>query len=155
MGMFTVGFDAVAITAQQDLIALATASQKPIWIHEIQIFQTSDFGDAQDEILPVVVKRGATTVGSGGSSATPVATDGGSASSGVTARVNDTTIASGGTIVSLPRLPFNVRAGLIWVPTPSCQIYVVGSSRIVVGLTGTPADSLTCSGFMTYEELGS
>lgn len=151
---YSINFVAVAVTAQQDLLAFINAAGKVACVHSCIIEQSSDAGDAQDEMLDIRFKRGATVAGSGGGTMTPVPLDPGDAAFGGTARINDTTIANTGTIVTLPGRAMNVRAGLYHLPIPEGRIWVSGGQRLVVGLNTTPADSLTMSGELLIEEFG-
>ena len=56
-----------AITVAADLFELTPADDKPIRVLALNLHQTSDAGDAQDEIISVVWVRGNATSGSGGS----------------------------------------------------------------------------------------
>lgn len=150
-GVFSVPFQAVAVTAAQDLFYLATDASTIIEVMSIFVSQSSDFGDAQDELLRVRFRSGMTTVGSGGSSVTPaVVAIGGTAAAGVTARVNDTTASSGGTIVDAYEDCFNVRAGWPYVPPPEIRFVIPVSTKFAVNLPSAPADSLTMSGTLIY-----
>lgn len=150
-------FVAVAVTAAQDAFSILTPAGASIQLLEITLSQSSDFGDAQDELLPWSIKRGATSAGSGGSAPTISITPNGgqSPASGCTVHANDTTAANTGTIYTLKADAFNVRAGLIWMPTPKITelFFVAPSTRIVLGIAA-PADSLTMHGTITWEEFG-
>lgn len=151
--LYAVTFSAVAVTAQQDLFMVAPATNKPVIIHGVFLGQSSDAGDAEDELLRVAVIRGHTTVGSGGTAPTPAPQLAASTAAGFTARVNDTTIASSGTTVTLHVDTFNVRAGYPLLLTPETRWHcTAASTRIVVRLLTTPADSLTMSGTLLVEE---
>jgi hypothetical protein len=151
--MYSAVFQGVAVTAAQDLISLLATSTVKIKIHAIFIGQSSDAADAQDELLRIRIRRGMTTVGSGGGTVTPVdlALTGTAAVS--TARINDTTAASAGTILEIHEECFNVRGGWAYVPTPDMRPICDVSTRIAVNLPAAPADSLTMSGTMYFEEL--
>lgn len=152
---YTVTFSAVAVTAAQDLFELTPAAQKPIEICGIEIGQTSDAGDAADELLQLSIIRGLATSGSGGSAPTP-APMGSSAgtASGFTAEVNNTTVATSGTAVTLWTTAFNVRAGYInWFPEDIRPGASATNTLLVVRLT-VPADSLTMSGTLYVREGG-
>lgn len=151
--IYTAVFQAVAVTAAQDLFMLATGSTVPIKIHACFIGQSSDFGDAQDELLRIAIKRGMTVNGSGGSTPTAVPVVSGDSATTVTVHANDTTASNTGTIVVLDEQCFNVRAGYVYVPTPSMQPTCGISSKIAFNLVGAPADSLTMSGTVYFEEL--
>jgi len=151
--VYTAVFQAAAVSAAQDLFMLLASSTVPIKIHAIYIGQSSDAGDAQDELLRITLKRGMSTSGSGGSTPTPVALNPGDPASGVTAHANDTTASSGGTIVVLDEQCFNVRAGYVYVPTPEARPVVPAGGRLAVNLPTAPADALTMSGTIYFEEL--
>lgn len=151
--LYSVSFSAVAVTAAQDAFELSPGTNKSCIIHAIFLSQHSDFGDAQDELLHWMIKRGATVSGSGGSSFTPVPLRSGGAASAAAAETNNTTRANTGTISTLHDDAFNVRAGLIWIPTPECRITVDGGSRIIVGIEAAPTDSLTMNGTLLFEEI--
>jgi hypothetical protein len=153
--MYTAVFQAVAVTAAQDLFTIITSSTAAVVVHAIYIGQSSDFGDAQDELLRIALKRGMTSNGSGGGTYTPVPLVPTDAAFGGTCRINDTTASSGGTIVVLDEQCFNVRSGYVFVPTPEMRSVVQASTggRFAVNLVAAPADSLTVSGTIYFEEL--
>jgi multidrug resistance efflux pump len=67
MAVYTATFNAVAVTAAQDLFSIVAPSDGRVVIRELRIGQYSDFGDAQAEILPILLIRGYTVAGSVGS----------------------------------------------------------------------------------------
>jgi hypothetical protein len=155
---YTASFSAVAVSAGQDLIALLADATSRIAICRIEIGQYSDAGDAAAELLPYVIQRGATTVGSGGTAATPVNVRAHGKSAVTTARVNDTTPAANGTIVTVLSGTWNVQAGLVYAPRYNEhfdeRIMVAAGQRLVINLPTAPADALTMSGYVLFEELG-
>ena len=152
--LFTSVFQRVAVTAGQDLLSLLAPSTKCLKVHYFSCGQSSDFGDAQDELLPIRFQRGMTTVGSGGTTPAMNPVDPlWTIAAGATARANDTTPASAGTIVQMTEECFNVRAGYVWMPTPAFQIIIAPSTRGAFNLPTAPADSLTMSGTIVWEEL--
>jgi hypothetical protein len=151
-GVYTGVFQRVAVTAPQDLFMLLTSSAVPIEVLSIRISQSSDFGDAQDELLPVRFRTGMTTNGSGGSAPTPTKTAQGDAAATATLRVNDTTASSGGTILELWEDCFNVRGGFVYMPLPDERFLTGVSARFAVNLPTAPADSITMSGTITWKE---
>jgi len=152
--LYTVQFNAISVSAVQELFSILPASNIPCLVHALFLGQTSDVGDAQDEVLLYQIIRGHTTVGSGGASVTPVPLDPNDSSAGFTARRNDTTIASSGTPVTLLSDTFNVRAGLQLIFTPEMRPRVENAEYLVVRLPATqPADALTMSGTLFVEEL--
>ncbi len=150
---YSVVVDAQAGTAAQDLVEINAAATKPVIIHEVRCSQSSDAGDAQDEMLQLKLVRGHTTSGSGGSAVTPTPLDPGDAAFGGTCERNNTTQATGGTPVTLLAEGFNVRAGFIWLPTPECRPVIAANTRAVLSALA-PADSLTFSVTIVLEEIG-
>lgn len=153
-GIYTVQFSGVAVTAGQDLFDLVAASGKPIVILGWEIGQTSDVGDAEEEILLLAFKSGQTSSGSGGTTPAKVATDSTSAAAGFTAAANNTTKASGGTIVTHWSGPWNVRMPHEKVWTPEQQMIMAASRRCTLELVNAPVDSLTVCGTIWVQEIG-
>ena len=149
--MYTAIFDAVAVTAAQDLFEIVAPSDAVVRLHRIIINQSSD---TDSEQLRFAIKRGATTSGSGGSSVTPNPASAGDSAFGGTVEANNTTRASAGTIVTLHVEAQNVLNGWDWHPTPEERIDISPSIRLIVGLEAAPVDSLTMHGTMYFEEIG-
>lgn len=161
--IFTVAFSAVAVTAAQDLFSLLAHTSSRIAICRIEIAQYSDAGDAASELLPILMKTGATVVGSGGSAPTPqnvAAATGSSVAAVTTARANDTTQAGTGTIVTRYAGVWNVQAGFLYAPRWDAltgydeRIRVAAGQRFVLDSPAAPADSLTMNGTIWFQELG-
>jgi hypothetical protein len=151
--LYTAVFQAVAVTAAQDLISLLTTAASPVRVHYFSCGQSSDFGDAQDELLRIRIQRGMTTVGSGGTVPAVNPIDAANTMAAATvARANDTTAASAGTITQIWEECFNVRAGYIFMPTPEMRPTIAVSTRLAFNLVAAPADSLTMSGTIVFEE---
>ncbi len=152
--VYSVSFEAVAVTAAQDLFEITPADDHPVILLGMTVDQSSDVGDAAEEMLRYKVIRGHATSGSGGSAPTPRPLDPGDAAAGFAAEVNNTTIASTGTAVDLVAGAFNIRTGLaIFWPPELCPMANQGNSTIVVRLMAAPADSLTMSGTLYVAEL--
>lgn len=152
--LYTATFRAVAVTAAQDLFAIVAPTDAVVAIHDIDISQTSDVGDAAEELIRVSLKSGASSAGSGGTLTTAIPIQYGDAAFGGTVRINDTTIATSGTIVVHRSTAWNVRAPLNIIFTPETRPILSPSRRFVVGLIVAPADSLTMNGTITFEEIG-
>lgn len=152
--LYTVEFNAVAVTAAQDLFEITPADDKPCEVYGLFVSQYSDAGDAQDELLSLRVIRGFTTSGSGGSAPTPRPLDRSGAASGFTAETNNTTVATTGTTNNLHSDAFNVRAGCqLWLPEGSEWACSQADTTLVVRITA-PVDSLTMNGTLYVRELG-
>lgn len=153
-GIYTVVFSGVAVTAQQDFIEVTAGSAKPLALIAFGISQSSDVGDAAEEGLSVLIKSGASTSGSGGSSYTPVPLDSSLGASSFVAEINNTTKANTGTIVTHYSYNWNVRVGLDVVFPDPMVIMLPASRRLTIELATSPADSLTCSGYAVFQEIG-
>jgi hypothetical protein len=152
--MYTISFTGVAVTAAQDLFALVPGANRPVRIAGIMLSQTTDYGDAQEEGLPLLLRRGQTTVGSGGSVGTAVRIDASDAAAGFTARVNDTTQASGGSPEVVFADSWNVRMPYLVMFPPEMRPTVdAAGNRMTLELAGAPADSITMRGTLWVEEL--
>ena len=154
MRVYTVNFNGVAVTAQQDLFEIVAAAGKPCRIVALQLSQSTEVGDAQEEGLNVILKAGQSASGSGGSTATPVPLNSTDAAAGFTAEVNNTSKAASGTIVTHDAFSWNVRAPFIFIWPPEMRIELTGSRRFTVELGSTPPDSITMSGTLYVEEIG-
>ena len=156
MGRVYVGsFENVAVTAAQDFFELAPATNKPMTIHGYGLHQTTDLGDAAEEILRISLVRGHTTSGSGGSTMTPalLSSSADTASGDTTIEINNTTIAStAGTTLYVHGM--NIRVGLeVWFPPEARPNVSAADTTCVLRLLAAPADSLTMGGWIVFEEL--
>jgi len=151
--MYSVGFTASAQTAAIEFFEVVTPATCSVVIHSLEIGQTTELGDAMEEQLEWYISSGATVSGNG-SATTPVALDRGITMAALsTCETVATTKANTGTIVYPKRGVFNVRAGLLYVPTPETRISIPPSTRLTVGLTAAPADSVTWVGCLEFEEV--
>lgn len=153
-GTYSVVFSGVAVTAQQDFIEATAASDSPLVLVGFGLSQSSDVGDAAEEGLSILIKSGASTSGSGGSSYTPVALDASQAAASFVSEINNTTKASTGTIVTHYSYNWNIRAPLDIVLPEPMQIILPAGRRLTIELATTPADSLTVSGYAVFQEIG-
>jgi hypothetical protein len=153
--LYTVEFEAVAVTAQVDFFELTPADDKPVEVYGLFLSQSSDVADAAEEILRYRVIRGHTTGGSGGAAPVPRPLDRSGAAAGFAAETNNTTIASVGTTHNLHSGTFNIRVGeALWLPEGSEWGASQTDTTLVVRLMAAPADSLTMSGTIYVRECG-
>lgn len=151
--VYTVEFEGVSVTAQVDFFELTPADDRPVKILGIFLSQSSDTGDAAEEILRIRIIRGHTTGGSGGAAPSPALLDPRSGAVGFAAETNNTTIASLGTVANLFSYAFNIRTGLeLWFPQGAEPKADQANTTIVVRLMAAPADALTMSGTLFVEE---
>ena len=156
--LYVTKFTDVAVTAAQDLFEIAAPSTGVVIVHEWEVSQNSDTGDSEEELLRLEEVRGdgSVTSGSGGSTHTPQPIDNGDGAAGSTVEVNNTTrmVVGSGTLDELAQYGWNVRMPYTKVYTPETRPTVAPSDRWTLALDDTPADSLTMSGYVLFEEIG-
>lgn len=147
-------FNGVAITAQQDLFEITPAATRAVRVLMVKLTQTTEVGDAQEENLSILFKRGQTTSGTGGTNPTVVSLHSETAGT-ATVDANNTTKASGGTIVTFDVDVWYERTPFLWVPPTEILIpRITAGVRMTVELATTPADSITANGIIYWEEIG-
>lgn len=148
---------AVATTTAIDLWEILAATAKPVRVHSWSIFQTTDVGDAAEEVIRINEVRGVGTVtsGSGGSSPTIHPLDDNDAAVAATVEANNTTrMAAGtGTLETLSERGWNIRIPMEVIYTPETRPRVNPGDRWTLGIVAAPADSITISTSITFEEL--
>ena len=158
MSVFTASFNAIAVSAAQDVFEIVAPANARVRILEIDIGQYTDFGDAASEILSLTIWRGHTVSGSGGAAVTPANVNPYSRAAGATVERNNTTVATtSGTL--LWSTQWHVQAGFIWRPSEDFQrdpfrrhIILKPSQRLVVRISA-PADEVTANGSIMFEEI--
>ena len=146
----------VAISAAQDLWEILSAADSVTLVHAFHIGQSSDVGDAAEEIPSILVKRGigSVTSGTGGTTPTPQPDHDGDAAFGGTVEANNTTkMATGsGTIEQVGAFNWNVR---IPQEFPFLRPFVISpSNRLTFELESAPGDALTVNLTLELEEIG-
>lgn len=151
---YAITFENVAVAAAQDLFEVNPAADRPVEIVACYLSQSTELSDAAEEQLRLSIVRGHSTSGSGGTAATPVPLSPLDVAAGATAEVNNTTIASAGTAVTLHAETFNVRAGWVYVPDAESRPTASDTQgTLVVRLLAAPADSVTMGGTLIIREL--
>lgn len=150
----------LARTVQFDAFELTPADDKPICLHHIILGQTTDLGDAAEEVLVMEIVRGGTamTSGSGGTGSvaaqTPQIIDPVDTGSGATYDSGNETLATFTSGVTLWREPFNIRMGLDRIFTPEERIECSQANGGIVIRVSAPADSVTWGGgTLVFEEM--
>lgn len=158
MRLYIAQFSAIAITAAQDLFEIVAPADGAIYIHEWEVFQTTDVGDIAEEILRIETVRGvgSVTSGSGGSTVTPSPVSSGDIEFTGTVERNNTTrmVQGSGTLLTLEQRGWNVRAPLRVVYSPECRPIIGPSHRWTLSLPAAPTDSLTTSAQVLFECYG-
>jgi hypothetical protein len=153
--VYTVEAEGVAVTAAVDVVELTPGDDKPVQVFGLFMGQSSDVGDAAEEILRYRVIRGHTTGGSGGAAPTPRPLDRSGPAAGFAAETNNTTVASLGTTHNLHSDTFNIRVGeKFWWPEGSEPEASQGDTTLLVRLMAAPIDSLTMSTTAYVREQG-
>lgn len=149
---YTVVFEAVAITAVQDLFQIVNGTNRSVKPIALFLHQTTDLQDAAEEVLRLRLRSGQTTDGSGGTAPTPQPNDPSDAAAGFTAEVNNTTQASAGTILTHWVHGWNIRMPFEHYFTEKTQKKFDGARRWTLELVAAPIDSITASGTLELEE---
>lgn len=133
--------DAQAISTAVDIFHITIADDVPIQILSVEAGQTTDLGDAAEEVLRVGIYKGVTG-GGGGTALTETGLHDRAPTAG-TAVVGQGTASTGGTLVDA--FNWNIRqAGPIYLPTPELLTRLgQGSSPVAMRLLAAPADSIT------------
>lgn len=148
--MYSAVFTDVAVTAAQDLFEINAPATANVIVHGVWLSQKSDTGDAAAEILGLLIHRGSTS-GSGGSTPTARPLNTADAAFGGTVEANNTTQSTEGN--NLLSWHWHIAAGLQWIPTPEMRLVIPPSGRLIIELTAAPADALTMSGTVIFEEI--
>lgn len=146
-GIFTLEFTNAATTAAQDMFQIEAITSSII-IHQIIVGQTLDVGDAAAENLEILIRRVTDVV-------TNVTAEGlvdpGSAVALANLNVNQTTQLVAG-VDTIHAEIWNIALPFVYLPPPELRLKLRASDAIVVTLPN-PADPLTISGVMYFEEL--
>ncbi len=147
--MYTVSFEDVAVSAQQDLIQIE-AKTVPAILHHATFSQNSDVGDSAAENLLIVIRRVTDSVTN---DLAEVKLDPGDAAANANLAINETTELTTGAERILAE-NWNIALPWVWLPPPEMRVVVDVDNAVVFNLATTPADALTMSGTLTFEEVG-
>lgn len=155
--IYRVPFNGTLTTSggNSDLLSIQPADDKPCRLAGWIIGQNTEEGDAAAEALRLTVRHLAATVtiGSGGSSVTPVLP--GETAAGFTARCNDTTVATtSGADTVAEELGWNIQASPWerWIPEEA-RIKAVQGEALVVRSEDAPTDDIGIQLTFLVEEL--
>ena len=140
-------------SALQDLWEVNAPATAIVILHSVRLGQTTDFADAEAEVLPVQISLTTNAVaGSGGTTPTAAPHEVGSTAFGGSVEANNTTQ----TTVTTERISdaWNIQAGWLYQPTPEERIIMSPSAAWVVELPAAPSDGITMEGTITIEEIG-
>lgn len=155
---YTAQVNAVAVSAAQDIFEILAPADAVVCILDWVVFQTSDVTEAQEEILRLETVRGVGTVttGSGGSTPTAQPTEDGDTAFGGTVKANNTTrmVVGTGTLETLEQRPFPVRLFAERIYTPETIPVISPGNRWTLALPAAPADAITLSAMVSFQEGG-
>lgn len=145
--MYTVSFQDVAVIAIQDLFQIEAVTKRAT-LHAIFLSQNTDVGDAAAENLTIVFRRVTDVLTN---VTAEVKLDTASPAALADLNVNDTTpLATGAEIIHAEC--WNIALPFVWMPPPEMRIIVPVDDVVTIWLPTAPADSLTMSGTMYFEE---
>jgi len=155
---YSAHFQAVTVTAQQDFFEILAPTDSVVLVHAIEIEQSTEVGDAQEEMLQILLKRGVGSVTSGSGGTTPTAQpveDGDTAFGGTVEANNTTRMATGsGSIEQLASWSWNERVPFNKTFIPELRPNISPGNRLTIELATTPADTMNISGTVWFEEVG-
>jgi hypothetical protein len=148
--------NAAAVTTATDLFQITPVADRPVVIYSLVAGQTTDLGDAAEEILLIGLFRDV-TAGSGGTAETEYGYSNAAISNASSAAVLtlNSSISTGGTLIDI--IPWNIRMPLIWEPIPELRPKL--SNLAAEGpahsfrLLAAPTDSITVSAVLKWAEL--
>lgn len=151
MTIHSAPMDALAFTTATDVFEFTVPSTARARIHQIDLHQTTDLGDAAEEVLRIGLYRGATAGSTGTALTETTYVDSNDGAATVAVVANRGTASTGGTLLGI--IGWNIRIPLqyIWTPEarPVFEVSTVGTFRLLAA----PADSVTISGTLLWEEL--
>lgn len=153
MAVYSIPMNNVAVAAAQDLWHLKAGATRPIILHSITLNQKS-LTAVEGKEIKLIRHTVTVTQGSGGSTPTPAPAGGGAAASGITAHMNDTTQASVGTLTQLYADVWNFLNGFLYMPAPEDRFVIDPGTGIIVALGTAPSASMSVSGAIVFEEIG-
>lgn len=137
----TIYWTGLSVTAAADLAQITAADDRALEIVSFVVVQSSDVGDAAEEVLRWALYTGVSTGSTGGTAGTVTATQDGGATPGATAHANYSTPSTGGTVRKVGG--FNIRIGEERVfpadHRPTIKQANIGSFRLLAA----PADAVT------------
>ncbi len=156
--MFTVAATETAVTTAIDIFEVLADTDAPVLIHGFHLYQTTELGDAAEEVLEIETVRGVGTVtsGSGGNASTeqPIDDNVGTTANAVVEDMNTTRMAVGtGTLEELEKFGWNVRIPWTHYYTPETRPRINPEDRWTLSIDTAPADSVTIGATLWYEVL--
>jgi hypothetical protein len=140
---------AISVSTDCEIVAPAAGLVK-IW--RLQLWQTSDLGDANEEVIDIRWIIGFTVSGSGGPTTNTEEIDSRNIAPTATVELLNTTLATTGTTRDAWRDGWNIRIPYNFVWLPEERPIISNSERGVFRLAA-PADAITAAAAITFEQL--
>src|SRR3972149_21901 len=149
--IYAANFDASAFTTATDIFEFTVAADRPVVIYGMSLLQTTDLGDAAEEVLRIGLYRDVTAGATGTALTAYVYTNTAAGAAPPPAAVARRGTASPvGTLIDV--IGWNIRIPLLWVPIPEMRPKFtalaaegpVSSFRLIAA----PTDSITVSGVL-------
>lgn len=152
--LYSALWDNKAVTTAIDLFEVTVGADRPVLIHGLRAWNTSDLGDAAEEVMRIGIYRGS-TAGSGGTAITETRYVDGDAPANITAVVEYATGGTSSTVGTLiDIIPWNIRIPLNEIWTPEMRLRCdAGEDPISFRFLAAPADSITMGAVLIFEEL--
>lgn len=148
--IYSVQFTEVAVTAQQDLFQIE-ALVVPVRLLAVYLSQSTEVGDAAAEGLSIQIRRFTDAVTD---DLATVQADGGDATQNADVAVNETTELVTGQEIYHTEVWYVANGPFIYLPPPELRMAIQVGNGAAVNLNTTPADSITMSGTVYFEEFG-
>lgn len=150
---YTAVFDNTAASTATDIFECTTvATDRPVYVWALDVFQDSDLGDAAEEVIHIGLYRAA-TAGSTGTAVTEqpyVTADAPTA----TLAINQLrgTASTGGTLIYA--IGWNIRIPTLWCPVPEMRPkFAADEDPFTFRMIVAPTDSIDLSATLIWEEI--
>ncbi len=151
--VYSAVFDNTAVSTATDIFESTTvATDRPVYLWALDVFQDSDLGDAAEEVCHIGLYRAA-TAGSTGTAVTEVAYVTADAPT-ATLAINQLrgTASTGGTLIYM--IGWNVRIPTLWCPPPEMRPkFAADEDPFTFRFAVAPIDSIDLSATQVWEEV--
>lgn len=156
--IYMIQTNGITLDEDRDLIEILAGTGVPVRVHGWSLLQTTDVGDAAEEVVRLEAVRGvgSVTSGSGGTSPTIHPLDDQDGAADATVEANNTTrmAVGSGTLETLEQFGWNIRIPWVHFYTPELRPRVNPGDRWTLGiLAAALADAVTFSSTFWLEEI--
>lgn len=150
-GSYSAPLDALAFTTATDVFECTVPATCRMEIMQIRLGQTTDLGDAQEEVLRIGLYRGATAGSTGTALTEQPFVDSNDGAARVAVVANRGTASTGGTLIDI--IPWNIRIPMNELYIPELRPIAEISTVLTYRLLTAPTDSITISGSIIWREM--